>query len=286
MVLQETIDTITELYGESLKRITIERIVIGICFTGVKLSNGYGGVTYTPFAEIYKGACDAIPLFSKQKIFLYKGMTVHEALNTVSDAPMLNTVKIIVLNALSTLFLSNCRYVIAEDCDALDIVDIDPVKKVCMVGTFIPFLERFKKIDGIQLRVIERESSSPKGNEIRYYVPDEDAQAIIPLCDTVIISGSAIENGTIDGLLSYVNRDAMVVIEGPSVSFLPDAFFRRNVNVVSGVSVTRPDKALDMLSEGMGAYNLFKARVVKKINVLGRADDCIGHEYRVAAGGG
>lgn len=40
MIIEEITDLAETFYGESLKKITIERVVIGVYFTGIKLSNG------------------------------------------------------------------------------------------------------------------------------------------------------------------------------------------------------------------------------------------------------
>jgi uncharacterized protein len=270
MIIKETISIIEGLYGDSLNTINIERIVIGIFFTGVKLSNGYGGISYTPVSEIHDDLSHASPIFTKDSPVILKGMSAYEVLNNLSDTPMYKTIKIVVLNALSTHFLTSERYFITENIDVLDSINMDITKRIGMVGAFPPFLERLKKVDNIQLSVIERRKESLTGDNIKYFIPAEDAQSIIPLCDTVIITGAAIANGTIDKLLSYARSDAQVIVTGPTASFLPDAFFRRNVDVVSGVLVTNPDDALDMLAEGVGAYHLFKKCAVKKINIFNR----------------
>jgi hypothetical protein len=44
MVLDETLETLKRLYENELDHIKIEKIVIGIFLTGVKLSEGSGGV--------------------------------------------------------------------------------------------------------------------------------------------------------------------------------------------------------------------------------------------------
>lgn len=43
MVLDETLEILKTLYGNELDNTRIEKIVIGIFFTGVKLSDGSGG---------------------------------------------------------------------------------------------------------------------------------------------------------------------------------------------------------------------------------------------------
>lgn len=52
MVIKETTDLLDPLYGDTLQRITIERVVVGVYFTGIKLSNGCGGISYTPVADL------------------------------------------------------------------------------------------------------------------------------------------------------------------------------------------------------------------------------------------
>jgi len=267
MVLQETIDNINQLYAEGLQHITIERLVIGVFFTGVKLSNGYAGISYTPVAEMHDDVRHASPIFTKNSPARFKGMPVKDILNNPNDTPMLKTVKIVVLNALSAKFLDRKRYFIIEGKDALDCTDYDATKRIGMVGAFPPFLQRLRKIKNIQLSVIERKRESLTPDDAKYFVPAEDASSVIPLCGTLIITGASIANGTIDDLLNYAGHDAQIIVTGPTASFLPDAFFRRNVGTVSGVLVVKPDEALDMLSEGVGAYHLYKG-CVKKINVL------------------
>ena len=80
----------------------------------------------------------------------------------------------------------------------------------------------------------------------------------------MIITGASISNGTIDDLLSWTRPGARVIVTGPTASILPDALFKRNASIVSGVQVTDPDLALDLLAEGVGAYHLFHTCVRKR----------------------
>src|SRR5260370_39775608 len=47
-ILHETIAAIVAILGRELAGITVERAVIGLFFTGVKLSNGIAGACATP----------------------------------------------------------------------------------------------------------------------------------------------------------------------------------------------------------------------------------------------
>jgi uncharacterized protein (DUF4213/DUF364 family) len=136
-----------------------------------------------------------------------------------------------------------------------------------MVGAFEPLIRRLKDLPGVDLSVIERKSSSLGDDEMKFYVPAELAQDVLPRCTTVIITGASIANGTFEGLLAHVDPTARLIVTGPTSSFLPDALFRRRVDIVGGVIVSDSDCAIDMLSEGAAAYQLFGV-CIRKINIL------------------
>src|ERR1700756_4178289 len=56
-ILRETLEEIAEILGRDLERITVERAVVGLFFTGVKLSNGIAGACATPIKTIPEAVC-------------------------------------------------------------------------------------------------------------------------------------------------------------------------------------------------------------------------------------
>src|ERR1700731_2729058 len=56
-ILDETIATIDAILGSELDQITVERVVIGLFFTGVKLNNGSTGSCATPIKTIPEAVC-------------------------------------------------------------------------------------------------------------------------------------------------------------------------------------------------------------------------------------
>ena len=48
---------------------------------------------------------------------------------------------------------------------------------------------------------------------------------------------------------------AQIVVVGPTVSMLPDAFFSRGITSLGGITVTKPDELLDILSEAGSGYH-------------------------------
>src|SRR5712692_9417156 len=56
-ILRETLAVVSEILGPELESITVERVVIGLFFTGVKLSNGIAGACATPIKTIPEAVC-------------------------------------------------------------------------------------------------------------------------------------------------------------------------------------------------------------------------------------
>lgn len=267
MILDETADLLVSLLGRQADDITIERINIGVFYTGVKLSDGSGGVAYTPAADLHKGL-RASPMTPERPVPLrLKGMPVRNVLENKERSLLVGLVRLVVMNALSSKIITDDRYRISYDASVIDLLDPTKLGKVGMVGAIMPFLKRLKQIPGIDLSVIERKTESLKEEDMRFLVPTENADAVLRSCDTVIITGAAAANGTIEGLLDQTKTGATVIVAGPTASLLPDALFARNVGIVSGVKVTDADTALDMLSEGIAVYHLFRT-CVRKINII------------------
>jgi len=269
MILERTIDCLKKVYRKKLEGITIERLVVGVFSTGVKLSNGDGGICYTPVEAIHKTGFAGSPFSpaeERSSHAVLKNTPVSEILNHRVHTPLRDTIRLAAVNALSHSILSESPALLGEG-DPLDLIDLRSMRKIAMVGAIRPFLDRLKKMDGIELSVIEKKQDSLAPREMGFFVPPERTWEILSGCDLALITGATVANGTIEGLLKAVNPDAMVVVAGPTASFLPDILFERGVDMVSGALVIDPDRALDMISEGCGAYPLFPS-CLKKFNLL------------------
>jgi uncharacterized protein len=266
MVLEETIELLKELYGNRLDGLRVDRIVVGLFFTGIKLSDGSAGVIYTPTSELHSGDA-GIPMAMDRPVPLrIAGRYVVDLLRVAATSVLDRTVTLVAVNALSAPFLASPRYSLRFDEDVLDLVDTARMGRVGMVGAIRPFLKRLKKVPDIDIAVIEQKKENLADDEKAYFVPADGARTVLASCDTVIITGAAIANGTIDELLKLTRPGARVIVTGPTASMLPDALFARGVSVVSGVIVADADLALDMLSEGAIAYHLFQT-CLRKINI-------------------
>ena len=71
-------------------------------------------------------------------------------------------------------------------------------------------------------------------DEPEFFVPVEPASETISKADCLIITGTTLINDTLEELLRLKKADARVVLLGPTAGMLPEAFFRRDVDVLGG----------------------------------------------------
>ncbi|HOW53602.1 MAG TPA: hypothetical protein PLR60_03015 [Syntrophorhabdaceae bacterium] len=117
MIIEEITDLMETFCDESLKKITIERIVIGVYFTGIKLSNG---------------SCCFIHNIKGQGAL--KGGTVYDILRLPPASPLTRTIKIVALNALSPFPVSDSKYYVVHDAGALFRRGVDAVGGIVVTG--------------------------------------------------------------------------------------------------------------------------------------------------------
>ena len=150
--------------------------------------------------------------------------------------------------------------------DAYDAAEIQPGENVVVVGAFVPFLKSLKRAHQ-RFTVLEMDSATLKPDELPYFRPAEEAGSVVPNADVVLITGTTLLNNTLENLLVLCRPEARVVLVGPTVGLVPDAFLRRGVG---GVRVTAPDAFLNVLTEGGSGYHFF-GRSAEKVVLVRRA---------------
>ncbi len=114
-------------------------------------------------------------------------------------------------------------------------------KNAAIVGHF-PFIPRLRPAVG-KLWVIEQ-------RPVEGDYPAEAAADLIPQADVVAITGSALINHTLDGLLELCSPAALVMVLGPSTPLSP-VLFNHKVHILSGSKVV--DGAAVLRTVGQGA---------------------------------
>lgn len=114
-------------------------------------------------------------------------------------------------------------------------------KNVALVGHF-PFIPQLRPSVG-HLWVIEQ---NPAEGEY----PAEAAADLLPRADVIALTGSALVNHTLDGLLALCSKQATVMILGPSTPLSP-VLFDHGATIISGTRVV--DEAAALRTVGQGA---------------------------------
>ena len=259
-ILQETAQLVKQKLGRDFEKLTVERIAVGLFFTGTKLSNGAGGVSYTPVKDIPQAVCcpsSAGKIFDPVKIKGMKAAAVLAALS--SDEPIKTAIAIATLNALSAICWERGltdNYRIQMNTDAVDVVRMPTERSVAVIGAFVPVLRKLKARGG-RWWVIEQDPRTLKSDEMDHFIPANRSGETIAAADVLIITGVTLVNHTLESILKAARPDAEIAVVGPTASMLPEALFERGARVVGGVWVKKPDELLDVLAAGGSGYHFF-----------------------------
>jgi uncharacterized protein len=259
-ILDETIAMIGTILGSELDEITVERVVVGLFFTGVKLGNGTTGASATPIKSIPEAVCCpssamAMPFPGK----LAGRRAADLAREALSGHGIRRAVGIAAVNALADCCWQRRPHPDVElqrGVDAFDATDIRHGDNVVVVGAFVPFLKELKR-RGQAFLILEQDPATLKADELPFFRPAEQAAQILPSADVALITGATLVNNTLEHLLALTRPDARVTIVGPTVGMLPDAFLARGADILGCVRITEPDAFLDLLAEGGSGYHFF-----------------------------
>jgi uncharacterized protein (DUF4213/DUF364 family) len=275
-ILSETVAAVTDTLGSELDEIAVERAVIGLFFTGVKLTTGHAGACATPIKSIPEAVCCPSSAMAMPFPGKMKGKPARDAIKEAfSDHGIRRGVGIAAVNALAELCWERRPHPLVELKRGIDAFDANIFRSddlAVVVGAFVPFLKELKRRNQPFL-VLEKDPDTLKPEELPFYRPAEMAREVVPQADVLLITGTILLNDTLEDLLSWARPDARVTVVGPTVGLLPDAFLKRGADILGGVCITQPDEFLDLLAEGGSGYHFF-GRVAEKI-VLQRRSEAV-----------
>jgi uncharacterized protein len=256
MIVEQTWLFLKSHYGNRLADLRITEARIGRYLTAVRLSDNSFGVSATltdEFARCTKSNRDFND-FTPLKI---TGKNVHDLFETEKETGIILTLKIAALNAVSSNIISSGKYKVIEDCDPIDLLDLNPGKTITLVGAFHSYIERIAATTNT-LYVLELNENAMTPEERQYFVPADEYSYILPNSDIVIITGLTLVNKTIDDLLIAIDKRSEVLLTGPSSGIIPDILFENKVSVMGATRITKPELLFDVVSEGGTGYHLFK----------------------------
>ncbi len=240
-------DRITETLADSAVELNVSDVRIGVKYVSVQLDNGSIGLAYL-FPESLR--CENMLLSDDSHL---AGMNAGELLSWLKTNNSLS--RSIGLAAANAVIGSPGGSTLSGD--VRSVIGLQNGEQVAMIGHFEPLVKDIR--DQCSLNVYELDTTMADG-----LIESSDAMEGLKSCDVALMTGTAIINGTIDGLLEAAADCREVVILGPSTPLVPEAFSGTPVTMLSGVVVI-DDKILRVVSEG-GGMRRFK-QCVQKLNL-------------------
>lgn len=259
LLLKETVATLEEKLGGQLDGLAVADFVVGIFFTGVVLETGHAGIAATPVREMPEAVCCPRSLARMPEAGLIRGRLARDLLPFALDPNVLKrAIGVATLNALSHLLEDKAGangYVVTVGRDALDALPIGKETKVALVGAFEPYIRRLAQL-GADFCVVEKNPASLREADRGRYRSPETALDAFAGAEVAILTGSALVNHTMEGLLDAVRKPCRVAVAGPTASLFPLPLFRRGVEVVGGIRITDPTRMVRILAEGGSGHHL------------------------------
>src|SRR3990172_2712240 len=127
-VIAETVDLITERSPVPLQEVWVDDLVIGLFFTGVKLSNGHAGVAFTPIGEIPEAVCCPTTAARMPQAGNLEGRPASEIIQYATDKNVIKSaIGVATLNALSQSIIEyggKAEYEVVKGVDGFDLLKI------------------------------------------------------------------------------------------------------------------------------------------------------------------
>jgi uncharacterized protein (DUF4213/DUF364 family) len=233
-----------------IEDIIVEQACLGWGYSAIRLSTNDVGICHSLLGEGPPNSCQIL-----RQVGTLAGSPAAELADLAKSWDLgERVVGLATISALSQIILKGSPkgFTMTEG-NTLDELDIKTTDTVAMVGNIRPFVKPIAR-KASNLFIFERGGPFQEG-----IYPDTACEVLLPRADVVIITGSAIANGTMDRLLQLSRTARKVAIAGPSASIAPAPLFKNGADIVGGVIVTDADKVLRIVAEGGGALQLKSA---------------------------
>ncbi|MCK5398776.1 hypothetical protein KAJ26_02035 [bacterium] len=130
--------------------------------------------------------------------------------------------------------------------DIFEAIDFSSFDCIVMIGMFRPLVRKFNS-ENISLAVFDRDPTKSDSFSV------EDEFASLEKADCVIMTATAVSNGTYVSLLEHISEDASIYLLGPSATNDPEMMREYRINgIFSSVFEKNDMKILDIISRGGG----------------------------------
>ncbi|GIX49391.1 MAG: hypothetical protein KatS3mg131_3602 [Candidatus Tectimicrobiota bacterium] len=262
------------------RSLPVTEVRVGVFYTAARLASGHVGVAFTP-RDLHDTVCCPRSAAAAPAAGRLAGQEAWAlARDALAPAPLRRAVGVAVLNALSALAMEEYGVPGGEvipDLDALAAAGVQAGDRVALVGAFTPFIKALKGQVGA-LWVIDKHPEALKAEEQPLWRPPAQAPEVLAQADVALITGSALVEGGLEGLLDAARGARTVVLAGPTASPWPPPFFARGVHILGGLRVRDGERLLQLVSEGGSGY--FFDEAAQKVCMV-RQDKAAGLLQRV-----
>ncbi|MFQ3578937.1 MAG: DUF364 domain-containing protein [Bacteroidales bacterium] len=244
------------------KDLKISRVVIGLRFSFVEISDGSFGVAGTIDLKT--------PESSNQKYFgkfspgNICGQNVYDLLTSKDNFSVLNSLKFACINALNYRYTDFSKYKIHYDKDPIELISFQN-KRVALIGAFKSYIEFFD-INSVNFKIIELDFEAIPEKFKSYFVDVSKTAEMIENSDIVIITGLSLVNDTFQLMQKHLNDSKISVLTGPSANIPPEILFQNGINIIGATEFTNKEQALKLVCEAASGYHFFKS-CARKITI-------------------
>jgi uncharacterized protein (DUF4213/DUF364 family) len=231
------VDGLCAAVAEAAAHTTIEAMTIGLGYTAVATATGCVGLSYTMVERT--ASCSHVRAFRD-----FDGAPATELLEYVrSDDTLERAMGLALVNALNQ---PQARQLPDDAGPAGTFVAAFGVRegtRVAMVGFFPPVARRLREI-GAQLSVLDRDKRM--GDEAAFLRDLAEGP------DVLIVTATAILNGSLELFLEHVTERVKVVVLGPTTPLVPEAYGALPVHLLAGLVPVDNERVVAAVRQGAG----------------------------------
>jgi len=260
MILKNTVELVLDIYKyRKILPPKVSKVILGLGYTGVELIS----YAYDPFLGLASTLPNIIQSTNCTKIDFAGSLTdksFKELLSWSYQPPSLERIiGIATLNAASQhiLAVKNPYKEIKED--LLDFLKITKDTRITFIGFMKPMIRKILNRTKF-IKIIDNNPVIKKTyRDIPILSDINDLKESDLSTDILFCTGTSLINNTLERILSIFRKQAkLIVLIGPTISFLPDILFDKGVDIVGGMNIIDSESTIKVLQEG-GGTKFFKS---------------------------
>lgn len=257
MFVDQAFQHLLQTRGSHFANLIIKEVRMGPFLAAVELSDGQIGLSAVSGREGMPAVAKPERYFGQFSPLHIEGNSLGQLFSIARTHPFILALKVASLNAITQGLIAKNNFQVIRHTDPFDLVGLTQCKNIVIVGALVTYISKIAE-QSLPLTVLELDESALLPQHKQYYAPAGDYAKVLPLADLVIITGMALANDTISGLLQSIGPGVPCVVLGPSAGAAPDWLFQNKVSMVGTTYFHKPELVMPMVSQGATGYHLFE----------------------------